>query len=55
MINKDVLCLLLNHLEMVNNEIEDKILYQERLIRQIEDYTYKNCNETQGKNKRKEN
>lgn len=42
MINKDVLCLLLNQLEVVNNEIEDKILYQERLIRQIEEYTYKN-------------
>lgn len=42
MINKDVLCLMLNQLEVVNNEIEDKILYQERLIRQIEEYTYKN-------------
>ena len=42
MINKEVLCLLLNQLEMVSNEIEDKILCQERLIRQIEEYAYKN-------------
>lgn len=44
MINRDVICLLLNQLEQVNNEIEDKVLYQERLIRQIEEYTFKNCN-----------
>lgn len=42
MMNKDVIYLLLNQIVMVNNEIEDKILYQERLINQLKEYILKN-------------